>query len=293
VVQVGFAATVRRKTAAVASVCFTVVRKQVEWQNITIGDDSPRISSCDDRETAMSTASAHTEPETFGDLLEQLGGISPHRVRLRPPPGRATEKDLLDVLNHTNRLCELVDGVLVEKVMGYPESTLACQLIKLLGNFLDRHDLGNLAGMDGTLRLMPKLVRIPDVSFVRWEKLPSRQPPAEPIPDLVPDLVVEILSEGNTRGEMDRKLREYFLAGVSLVWFVDRNARTVKVYETPENARVFTENDTLDGGNVLPELSLSVREIFARTPPQPLPARRRTRRRTTSRKKPRPGSGNP
>ncbi len=233
-----------------------------------------------------------TEPETFGELLEQLGGISPHRVRLRPPPGEATEKDLLDILNRTNRPCELVNGVLVEKVMGYPESTLACQLIKLLGNFLDRHDLGNLAGMDGTMRLMPKLVRIPDVSFVRWEKLPSRQPPAEPIPDLVPDLVVEILSEGNTRGEMERKLREYFLAGVSLVWFVDRNARTVKVYESPEDFRVFTENETLDGGSVLPGLSLSVRDVFARTPPQALPQTRRAPRRTTSHKKRRPGSGN-
>jgi Uma2 family endonuclease len=236
----------------------------------------------------MSTAMPSTEPETFGELLEQLGGISPHRVRLRPAPGSATEKDLLDILNRTNRPCELVDGVLVEKVMGYPESTLACQLIKLLGIFLDQHDLGNLAGMDGTMRLMPKLVRIPDVSFVRWEKLPSRQLPMEPIPDLVPDLVVEILSEGNTRGEMDRKLREYFLAGVSLVWFVDRNTRTVKVYESPEDFRIFTENETIDGGSVLPGLSLSVEDFFARTPPQPLPQTRRATRQTASRKKRRP-----
>jgi Uma2 family endonuclease len=240
----------------------------------------------------MSKATPSVEPETFGELLEQLGGVSPHRVRLRPPPGSATEKDLLDILTRTNRPCELVDGVLVEKVMGYPESTSACQIIKLLGNFLDRHDLGNLAGMDGTMRLIPKLVRIPDVSFVRWEKLPARQPPAEPIPDLVPDLAVEILSEDNTRGEMDRKLREYFLAGVSLVWFVDRNTRTVKVYESPENYRIFTESDTLDGGSVLPGLSLSVREIFARSPMQAPSRTKRTSRRTPPRNGSRPRPGN-
>jgi len=217
----------------------------------------------------MSPSASHTEPETFGDLLEQLGGISPHRVRLRPAPGSATEKDVLDILRRTNRLYELVDGVLVEKVMGYPESTLACQLIKLLGNFLDRHDLGNLAGMDGTMRLMPKLVRIPDISFVCWEKLPGREPPNEPIPDLVPDLAVEVLSEGNTRGEMDRKLREYFLAGVALVWFVDLNARTLTVYTSPEDSQVLTENDTLDGGTVLPDLQLTIEAIFARSPRRP------------------------
>lgn len=223
----------------------------------------------------MSTATSHAEPETIGDLLEQLGGISPHRIRLRPAPGSATEKDLLDILKRTNRLCELVDGVLVEKVMGYPESTLACHLIKLLGNFLDRHDLGNLAGMDGTMRLMPKLVRIPDISFVCWEKLPGREPPSEPIPDLVPDLAVEVLSEGNTRGEMDRKLREYFLAGVALVWFVDWNRRTVQVYVSPEDCRVLKESDTLEGGSVLPGLASPVRELFARSPRQ---TKRGTRR---------------
>jgi Uma2 family endonuclease len=232
----------------------------------------------------MSTATPHAQPETFGELLEQLGGISPHRVRLRPAPGSATEKDVLDILQRTNRLCELVDGVLVEKVMGYPESTLACQLIKLLGNFLDRHDLGNLAGMDGTMRLMPKLVRIPDVSFVRWEKLAGREPPTEPIPDLVPDLAIEVLSEGNTRGEMDRKLREYFLAGVSLVWFVDRKARTVRVHVSPEDYRVLKEGDTLDGGTVLPGLTLSIQEIFARSPRQPAGASGQAKKRPSRKK---------
>jgi Uma2 family endonuclease len=240
----------------------------------------------------MSTTTSPVEVETLGELLEQLGGISPHRVHLRPPPGSATEKDVLDILNRTNRVCELVDGVLVEKVMGYPESTLACNLIKLLGNFLDKHDLGNLAGMDGTMRLMPKLVRIPDVSFVRWEKLPSRRPPAAPIPDLVPDLAVEVLSEGNTRAEMDRKRREYFFAGVALLWFVDLNARLVQVYDSPDNCRVFTETDTLDGGSVLPGLSLAVRDIFSRSPPQPMDESSDATRRSPRRKKPRPRSEN-
>jgi hypothetical protein len=115
--------------------------------------------------------------ENLGELLEQLGGISPHRVRLRPAPGTATEEDLLKVLDHGNTLCELVDGVLVEKVMGYLEGALAAWLTRLLGAFLDQHDLGDLAGADSTMRLMPKVVRLPDLSFVRWEKLPGRKSP--------------------------------------------------------------------------------------------------------------------
>jgi Uma2 family endonuclease len=204
----------------------------------------------------------------MADLLEALGNISPRRVRLRPVPGTATEKDLLDLHTHGDRLYELVDGILVEKVMGYTESSLACHLIKLLGYFLDQHDLGNLAGPDGSLRLMPRLVRIPDISFVRWESLPRRAVPVEPIPDLIPDLAVEILSEGNTPAEMQRKLKEYFLAGVRLVWFVDPASRTIRVFTAPDRCIILTEDDTLEGGDVLPGLALSVKQVFAKLPRQ-------------------------
>src|SRR5581483_9980280 len=99
-----------------------------------------------------------------------------------------------DIRARERRIYELVDGVLVEKVMGFPESALACDLIKLLGIFLDASPLGFLAGMDGAVRLMPGLVRIPDISFVSWDQLPTRQRPTDPIPDSAPALAVETLS---------------------------------------------------------------------------------------------------
>jgi Uma2 family endonuclease len=216
----------------------------------------------------MARAKALANLDNMGELLEHLGGISPHRIRLNPPPGQATEKDLLAILDRTNRIFELVDGVLVEKVMGYPEGTLALDIVRLLGPYLDQHDLGDLAGADATMRIMPRLVRIPDVSFIRWEKYPGRQRPTVPIPHLVPDLAIEVLSEGNTPGEMERKLREYFLAGVEAVWMVDPRQRTVKVHTpTNQDGTLLTEAETLDGGSVLPGLNLPVRRIFARVPP--------------------------
>ena len=60
------------------------------------------------------------------------------------------------------------------------------------------------------------MVRIPDVAFVSWDRLPGGKRPNGPIPHLVPDLVVEMLSKSNTKREMDRKLREYFEAGVAI-----------------------------------------------------------------------------
>jgi Uma2 family endonuclease len=214
----------------------------------------------------MSQATFSSKAETLGELLEQLGGISPHRVRLHPTPGQATEQDLVDIQDRTNRLYELVDGTLVEKVLGYPESHVACELIKQIGIFLDEHDLGILAGEAGTMRLMPGLVRIPDVSFVSWAQLPRREVPDLSVPGLVPDLAVEVLSEGNTEGEMKRKLKEYFLAGVRQVWLVDPASRTIQVYTAPDQSARLTEDQILDGGDVLPGLALPVCKVFARLP---------------------------
>jgi Uma2 family endonuclease len=226
--------------------------------------------------------------ETVGELLEQLGRIDPRRVRLSPPPGKATEKDVLALLDHENRLYELVDGVLVEKIMGLKESVLAMLLGRRMGNFVEEYDLGIVAGSDGALRLMPRLVRIPDVSFISWSQLPSREYPAKPIPDLYPDLAVEVLSAGNTVQEIERKLKEYFLAGTRLVWIIDPDARTVHVYTSPDDWTILEETDTLPGGEVLPGFKLALRQLFARLP------RAASGRKTANGKRPakRSGRGN-
>ena len=119
--------------------------------------------------------------ETVADLLESLGDIPPERIPMRPPPGTASEDDVLAVHASEKRLCELVDGVLVEKPTGYDESRLAAELIYALVDFLRRHNLGTAAGADGMMRLLTGLVRIPDVSFVRWEHLPESYGAIPPI----------------------------------------------------------------------------------------------------------------
>jgi Uma2 family endonuclease len=200
------------------------------------------------------------------DLIAHLGDVPPERIRMHPPPGTATEKDLLRLVERDKILCELIDGVLVEKVMGAREGGVGGVILSKIESFLEQHDLGATFGADATLRLFTGVVRLPDVSFVRWEKLPGRCYPNEPIPYLVPDLAIEVLSEGNTRGEMQRKRREYFLAGTSLVWLVDLNKRTVTVFTptTAEDGVTLTEADTLDGGDVLPGFRLPVATVFLR-----------------------------
>jgi Uma2 family endonuclease len=183
---------------------------------------------------------------------------------MRPSPGTAVERDVVEAHDRENRLCELVDGALVEKVMGFDESRFAILLGAYLINFLDQHDLGTVVGADGMIRLFPGLVRIPDTAFISWDRFPKRKRRRGEIPFVVPDLVVEVLSEGNTPREMSRKLGEYFGAGVRLVWYVDPKKRTVRVYTAHDTSVLLREHQSLDGRDVLPGFTLSIRALFAK-----------------------------
>jgi Uma2 family endonuclease len=215
----------------------------------------------------MSIAEPPTPAEatvrTFADLLDDLGNIPPNRILLFPSPGTATEADVLRMDGRADRrLCELVDGTLVEKGMGLRESLLAVFISSLLRPYCHQHNLGIVTGEQGALRLWEGLVRIPDVAFISWDMLPGRRIPDEPIPDLAPDLAVEVLSESNTRAEMERKRGEYFRAGTRLVWEVDPGTRSVAVYTQPDSPTILRDADILDGGPVLPGFSLPLSEVF-------------------------------
>ncbi len=209
----------------------------------------------------MTSMPTTTSLRTLADLVKRLGGVPLDRIRLHPYP--ATIQDVLDIQDHEGRSCELVEGALVEKVMGYTEALLATWIGTLLNKFVQPRNLGLVTGPDGTIELMPDLVRIPDVAFTSWDRLPGRRRPAQPVPRLVPDLAVEVLSRSNTPGEMRVKRDDYFTPGVRLVWEIDPDARTVTVYTSPTDSTMLQVGDTLDGGIVLPGFTLPLAELFA------------------------------
>ena len=111
---------------------------------------------------------------TAADLQLQLGGIPLDRIRLVPPPGMATDDDAMAVQDREGRTCEVIDGVLVEKAMGYFESRLAIVIAYFIERFLDGQDLGIVLGSDGLLRISSTRSRAPDVSFLNWSRFPNR-----------------------------------------------------------------------------------------------------------------------
>ena len=61
---------------------------------------------------------------------------------------------------------------------------------------------------------------------------------------------------------MARKLDEYFRAGVLLVWYVDPKRQKVRVFTDRNHSVVLGEDERLEGGDVLPGFTLSIREWF-------------------------------
>lgn len=202
---------------------------------------------------------------TVAELQDQLGGIPPGRICLEPHPGTATEEDLLEAMARRDGIYELVDGVLVRKPMGFYEAIVALEIGRLLGNFVEQHNLGKVAGADGMLKILPPQVRYPDVAFVTWDRLAGHDLRKERVPRIAPDLAVEVLSESNTPREMEQKVREYFAGGVRLVWIIDPETETAVEYTAADQATDIEAGGVLSGRDVLFGFELNLRDVFDRT----------------------------
>src|SRR5581483_12070113 len=103
---------------------------------------------------------------TAADWWDALGQVPMERIVFDPLPGTATEADVVRLDDHEDRLCELIDGTLVEKPMGFEESAIAAVVITLLRTFVKPRKLGVVTAPDGMMRISARRVRIPDVAFV-------------------------------------------------------------------------------------------------------------------------------
>lgn len=200
---------------------------------------------------------------TLDDLVRQLGGVPLERIRTVPAPGTATEADLVELNTRRIGSFELVDCVLVEKAVAFFEASLSAVLITYLHTYLKQNNVGKVFSSEAMYRLVSGQIRLPDVSVIRRERFPHGKVERVAVSDLAFDLAVEILSLSNTKAEIDRKRREFFENGTTLMWVVDPKTHGVRVYTSPDEFVELTEDDVLEGGSVLPGFELSIRIWFS------------------------------
>jgi Uma2 family endonuclease len=200
--------------------------------------------------------------KSFAEVVRDLGDIPLDRIRADPPPGTATAEDLN---RPGNKLCELIDGVLVEKAVGARESLLALFINRRIGTFIESDDLGVILGADGHIWVNDEQLRAPDLTFIPWSAFPNEELPEEAWWSVAPGLCVEVLSPSNTTAEIDRKLRELFSAGCELAWVIDPKSQSAKVYTSAKRFKALDKTGVLSGGKVLPGFKLPLAELFAAT----------------------------
>lgn len=163
---------------------------------------------------------------------------------------------------NSDRLFELINGKIVEKMPTEEHGLIGGNLTGSMWSFNREHKLGRLT-------IEPRHQtpddrynsRLPDIAFTSKERaLPLVKQGAVP---QMPDLVVEIKSPNDSLRKLREKATYYIANGAKLVWLVLTEKRLIEIYRANGDVDVLTENDTLDGEDVLPGFTLPVREVFA------------------------------
>ena len=132
-----------------------------------------------------------------------------------------------------------------------------------LRSFVRPRQLGSLIGSDTGVLLEcdPDTVREPDIAYISAVRMPiGAEVPG--YSEVIPDLVVEVASPSDAPYQVEEKARMWLSCGVRLVWTMHPSTRTVNVYPESGARYTLTEDDTLDGGEVLPGFSWEVSDIF-------------------------------
>ena len=158
------------------------------------------------------------------------------------------------------RKYELVDGEVREVPASVRHDQLVIRLARLMGTAADA--VGIMVGSQAGFRMRNGNVRCPDLSFIRYERLPNGEAP-ENFGDFAPDLCVEVISPSEEPADMRRKLQEYFDAGAQQVWHMFPATQTVKVFTSPTVFAEYAADMEIHAESLLPGFRARVSELFA------------------------------
>ena len=159
---------------------------------------------------------------------------------------------------------ELIMGVLHETVSnGLEHGEVVVNLAAEFHNFVRPRRLGRVVASDSGIQLErnPDTVREPDIAYISAERLPL-DARVRGYSQVAPDLVVEVVSPSDRPAQVYDKAQMWLRFGVRLVLIVDPETRSIMAVSLEGATRTFTEDDTLDCGDVLPGFSCAVRDIF-------------------------------
>jgi len=166
---------------------------------------------------------------------------------------------------YSDKQLELIDGeVIIMSPSSGKNSKIAATIIRLIGNYVVEHDLGDVTSSDGGFVVSENTVLQPDAGFIQHSRIPDEEFVFYPV---APDLAVEVISPSETRPSIQQKTRIYLEGGTQVVWNVYPEGQTVDVVTLGEGGELVTQTlsveQTISGEPALVGFSVSVGEFFA------------------------------
>ena len=164
------------------------------------------------------------------------------------------------VATHPERLFELIDGRIVEKVTSEEHGKIVINIGSELRFWQKQNKIKGHYSTESSHRLSEDEhnERRPDVSFRFTEDGVSNKSAVY----TMPDFAVEVKSTGNTYDGLREKAKFYLANGTKLVWLVYPTRRIVEVYFADGSSELFQTEHSLSGGDVLAHFEMKVIDIF-------------------------------
>jgi Uma2 family endonuclease len=166
---------------------------------------------------------------------------------------------------NADRRFELIHGEIVEKVPTEEHALIAAMIAHLILSYILPRNLGRV-GVEPRhqMELDAHNARLPDVTFTSTERAGSVVTKGAIF--YMPDLAIEVQSPDDRPREMRQKADYYLRNGTRLVWLVYPPSRSAEVCTLTSDGILHIQTvdaeGTLVGQDVIPGLSIPVREIF-------------------------------
>jgi Uma2 family endonuclease len=204
-----------------------------------------------------------TATETALKATEWEKVVEKRVLWMRPRP--VTFAEFLDLFGEDDDV-ELIDGAVVKRMSAQLDhEKLFAWLMQVLGVYVEDRNLGLVVGSRVAVEINRYRGRLPDLLFVRRERL-----------DIVkqkaiygaPDLVIELVSPNDRPSDLIALQTDYRNLGVPEMWFIDQGLRHVRLLR--RRGDDYDEEVLTDGvlrSDVVEGFALEVEWLFAETRP--------------------------
>lgn len=158
---------------------------------------------------------------------------------------------------------ELIRGrLVVREPAGARHGAVVMRLGYRITAHVEVHHLGRVYAAETGFQIEanPDTVRAPDVAFIATNRLPLEEPRG--YATWPPDLAVEVLAHDDRPADTLEKVAQWLKARVRLVWLVDCERRTARVYRADGTESLLDAPGMLDGEDLLPGFRCPLQDLW-------------------------------